>query len=147
MNKSGRVLSGAIAVALLTSITSQSPLFANSVARPTASPTPETFKSSLDQFKFAREIYMEELRIRSQQIKLINIAFRNAIDKSSIDYRNAMALAKNLDQRTLVASQRKSAVAAAIFARDEAIAALGAEPTPPPEPQKMKKAPGKSKNR
>ena len=147
MRKSRRAVGGAVAIVMLTTISTQSPLYADSIAHPSASPTPETFKGTIEQFKAARDIYMEELRIRSQQIKMINIAFRNAIEKTSMDYRNAMALAKNLDQRTLVASQRKAAVAAAIVARDSAIAALGAEPTPPPEPQKMKKAPGKSKNR
>ena len=141
------VVRGAIAIIALTAITSSSPIHADVIARPSASPYPDTFKGTMDQFRVLHDEYLELIFIRTQQMKLINRLFKNAIEKTNIEYRSAMAVAKNLDQRSLAASQRKAAVAAAIIARDASITALGPEPTPPPEPQKMKKSPIKSKVR
>jgi hypothetical protein len=138
---------GAAAIAIFATLTCQTPLFADAIAQPSASPAAEPFRGTIEQFKVAKEEYIEAQRIRSQQIKIINLNFKLAIDKSTLDFRNAMALAKNPDQKTQIASQRKSAVSAAIIARDAAIEALGAEPIPPVEPVKAKKAPAKNKGR
>ncbi len=147
MRNKRSVKAGAAAIALIATFTSQAPLFADVIAQPSASPAAEPFKGTFEQFRVAKEAYIEAQRIRSQQIKLINLTFKLAIDKSTLDFRNAMAVAKNPDQKTQIASQRKSAVSAAIIARDAAIEALGEEPLPPVEPLKLKKAPAKNKSR
>ena len=136
---------GAVGAVLL--ICLSSPLAASADPTPSPSNSGENGKKIFEQFQIARDAYNEILRIRSQQIKEINKAFKAAIEKSTLDYRNAMAVAKNPDQKNLVASARKAAVSAAIIARDNAIAALGAEPTPPAEPMKSKKTLTKSKGR
>jgi hypothetical protein len=57
-----------------------------------------------------------------------------------------MATARTPDQKNLAAQARKNSISAAIIARDDAIAALGAEPLPPIEPAKQPKGP-KNKSR
>lgn len=139
---------GALALVILSaSLTSPSPATADAIAAPSPSPSIESFKGSIEQYKIAKEAFIEAVKIRNQQIREINLEFKIAIEKSTQDFRNAMALAKNPDQKTIIASARKSAVSAAIIARDAAIEALGEEPVPPIEPSKFKKAPTKSKNR
>lgn len=143
-----RKVQGVLALVLASAvISSQSPANADAIALPTPSPTVETFKGSIEQYKIAREAFLEAQKIRNQRIREINLEFKIAIDKSTQDFRYAMTLAKNPDQKTLIASARKSAVSAAIIARDDAIEALGEEPVPPVEPTKFKKAPAKNKNR
>lgn len=118
-------------------------LSSSAVADPTPSPSPSpsavTPRTPLEQYKVDREIYLLEVKARDIAIRTINQNFKNAIDKSTVDYRMAMQLAKSPDQKFQANSARKNAIALAISARDDAIASLGAEPTPPAEPMKMAK--------
>jgi hypothetical protein len=118
-----------------------------SYAEPTPAPTNDVQRTPLEQYRFDRDLYLEAIKVRSQQIRSINIVFKESCDKASRDYKLAMSIARTPDQKNLAATVRKNAVSAAIIARDNAIAALGAEPIPPIEPAKPLKATNKKKQR
>ena len=135
--------SAAIAALLATSLIAPTTAF----AEPTPSPSPESTRSPLEQFKIDREAYLEALKIRSQQIRIINNIFKDNCDKASRDYKAAMSIARTPDQKNYAATLRKNAVSAAIVARDAAINLLGPEPVPPVEPAKPLKVSSKKKQR
>lgn len=131
-------------VAALIAISSSSQLIA--MAEPTPAPTSDPARNPMEQFRIDRENYTNAMKMRTLIIKNINIAFKSACDKASLDYKSAMSTARTPDQKNLAASARKSAISTAIIARDSAISALGPEPLPPIEPAKPLKAPkGKSR--
>lgn len=110
-------------------------------AEPNASPSPTAtvFRTPLEQYKYEKEQYQAALKARDIAIKAINQIFKAAVDKSNVDYRAAMQLAKTADQKFIAANARKNALTLAISIRDEAIAELGRAPSPPVEPLKMSK--------
>lgn len=140
-------ISAAMAVFAFSLLASPAPLSADVHAAPSISPAPEPFKGTFEQFKIAREAYIAEMKLRNEKIKQINISFKSAVEKANSDYRAALSSARTLDQRSQISSQRKTAITAAIVARDLAIFELGEEPMPPQEPLKSKKAPVKGKGR
>jgi hypothetical protein len=140
-------VSAAMAVVAFSLLASPAPLSADVHAAPSISPAPEPFKGTFEQFKIAREAYIAEMKLRNEKIKQINISFKSAVEKANSDYRAAISSARTLDQRSQISSQRKTAITAAIVARDLAIFELGEEPMPPQEPLKLKKAPVKGKGR
>lgn len=111
-----------------------------------SSPAPDSFKAQMEQYRLNREIYISVLKQRGAQIKIINSAFKNACDTAAADFKIAMSSAKTPDAKNSAISTRKSAIAAAIAARDASIALLGAEPIAPIEPVKPTKN-SKNKNR
>jgi hypothetical protein len=145
MRKRGVEIS-AVVVAL-SIFAAPSPLYAQQLAAPTISPAPEPFKGTFEQFRVAREAYLEAVKLRNESIKAINLAFKSAVERANLEYRAALSTAKTLDQRSQISSQRKAAITAAIVARDAAIAELGDEPIQPQEPMRAKKAPNKGKGR
>lgn len=141
MNQRGRRAVAATCVAL--SLLAPTAAF----AEPTPAPTSDSPRSPLEQYRFDRDAYLEAIKIRSQQIRLINIIFKDNCDKAARDFKIAMSVARTPDQKNYAATLRKNAVSAAIIARDTAIAALGAEPVPPIEPAKPLKVATKKKQR
>ena len=137
-------LSRVAIVATLIAISAISP--STAMAEPTPAPTSDSARNPMEQFRIDRENYINAMRMRDLVIKNINIAFKSACDKATVDFKSAMATARTPDQKNIAATARKSAVSAAIVARDSAIAALGAEPLPPIEPAKPLKTP-KNKSR
>ena len=139
----------AIASLLISSIALPSYANAEPTPSPTSSSTPviDSYKTALEQFKIEREMYLSALRERSQQIRVINISFKNACDKAAMDFKTAMSAAKSPDQKNLANAARKSAISSAIAARDLAISALGAEPIAPIEPAKPQRVSAKNKSR
>lgn len=131
-------------IATVIAISSASPMVA--MAEPTPAPSADPARNPMEQFRIDRENFNAAMKARSLAIRNINIEFKNACDKAAQDFKSAMATAKTPDQKNLAAQARKNAISAAIIARDNAIAALGAEPLPPVEPMKPLKAP-KNKNR
>lgn len=125
-------------VATLIAISAATPFSA--MADPTPVPTSDTARNPMEQFRIDRENYNNAMKMRNLVIKNINIAFKSACDKATIDFKSAMSTAKTPDQKNLAAQTRKSAISSAIVARDSAIAALGAEPIAPIEPAKPLKA-------
>lgn len=143
MKKSG-IAKGLTPLALLLVSLSATP---SALADQTPAPTVETYKAAVEQYKLEREIYSAAMRTRSQQIKAINLAFKNACDKAAQDFKSAMSIARTPDQKNLANATRKNAISAAILARDVAIANLGELPEPPLEPQKPAKVSAKNRSR
>ena len=134
---------GAI-VATLIAFSAVTPFTA--MAEPTPAPSSDPARNPMEQYRIDRDNFNAAIKARALAIRNINTDFKNACDKAANDFKSAMATAKTPDQKNLAITARKSAIGAAIFARDSAIAALGAEPIPPIEPAKPMKAP-KSKTR
>lgn len=131
-------------VATLIAISSSSPFLA--MAEPTPTPTSDSARNPMEQFRIDRENYINAMKLRSLSIMNINIAFKSACDKATLDFKVAMSVARTPDQKNAAAQARKSAISAAVINRDSAIADLGAEPLPPIEPAKQFKGPkGKSR--
>jgi hypothetical protein len=112
-------------------------------AEPTPSPSPTTsidsYKAAQEQFRRDRDLYMAALRDREVKMRVINATFKSAVDKATSDAKSAMSAANTPDQKNSINSARRSAIAAAIVARESAIAALDPIPTPPVEPAKPPK--------
>jgi hypothetical protein len=133
-----------VAVATFISLAIFTPVSA--MADPTPTASPDTVRNPFEQYQIDRENFNNAVKMRSINIRNINVSFKNACDKAAIDFRNAMSVAKTPDQKNQAANARKNAINAAIAYRDGAIEALGPEPTPPVEPMKVMKAPkGKSR--
>ena len=117
-------------------------------AEPTPSPSPSmlNFKAAQEQYKKDREAFIQAVKNREQRIREINSAFKASVDKATYEAKTLMATATTPDQKNAISAQRRSAVAAAIVARESAVAALGSLPTPPTEPVRPTKmaAPGMS---
>ena len=143
MRKQWSTTVSTIAIVASLFVLSPSSAFADS----TQTPAPDASRNTFEQYRIDREIYLAALKQRSASIKNINIAFKNACDKATSDFKNAMASAKSPDQKNAAVTARKNAISAAIVLRDDSIAALGAEPVAPVEPQKPMKVSNKNKSR
>ena len=130
----------AIALSSLTFVSS-------AVAEPTPAPTSDSIKNPQEQYKIDKDNYIATIKLRNQRIKSINLVFKNACEKASQDFKIAMSNARTPDQKNLANATRKSAISAAIIARDAAITALGEVPVAPIEPPKPMRANTKNKSR
>lgn len=119
----------------------------SAMADQTPAPNVETYKAAVEQYKLDKEIYIAAMRTRSQQIKAINLAFKNACDKAAQDFKSAMSVARTPDQKNFANATRKNAISTAILARDVAIRNLGELPELPLEPQKPTKVSAKNRSR
>ena len=113
---------------------------ADSTPSPTPSPSIDSFRIAQEQYKKDRDLYISAIRDREIKMRLINSTFKSEVDKATADAKVAMAAATTPDQKNSINSNRRAAIAAAIVARESAIAALGALPTPPVEPVKPPKS-------
>ncbi|MEY4291335.1 MAG: hypothetical protein RL130_1277 [Actinomycetota bacterium] len=115
--------------------------FTSAQADSTPSPSPsasiDSYKSVQEQFKRERDEYMQAMRERDLKMRIINMTFKNAVDKASADARFAMLNAVTPEQKNSIATARRNAIAQAITLRDSAILALGPMPTPPAKPDKF----------
>lgn len=115
-------------------------------SNPQATPSADSFKSLMDQYRADREAFVIQMKERGLQIRAINVAFKNSCDTAALNFKNAISIAKTPDAKNAAIAARKSSISAAIAVRDAAIAALGAAPLPPVEPIKpMKASKGKSR--
>jgi hypothetical protein len=128
-----------------------SPVIATSSAQADSSsqvtPAPDAYKAALDQYRIELDLFMNTMKTRNQQIRSINLLFKNSCDLALSEFKIAMVQARTPDQKNGAIAARKSAISAAVVARDLAIAGLGAEPVPPVEPAKPQRAQGKNKSR
>jgi hypothetical protein len=134
-----------VSVAVIIAICSLSSFSQSAVAdQKTPPPLPsgilEQFKKDMDAFNFA-------MALRDQQISEINQSFYLAINKANQDARSAMQIASKPEQKISVITVKKGAVAAAIYARESAIIALGQQPIPPIDPMRMQKGYSKQKEK
>jgi len=100
----------------------------------------EQYQKDMDAFNAA-------MALRDQQIREINQSFYLAINKANQDARSAMQIASKPEQKISVITVKKSAVAAAIYARESAIIALGQPPIPPVDPMRMQKGQPREKDK
>jgi len=101
----------------------------------------------LEQFKKDMDAFSAAMALRDQQVREINQSFYLAINKANQDARSAMQIASKPEQKISVITVKKGAVAAAIYARESAIIALGQPPMPPVDPMRMQKGSAKQKEK
>ena len=70
---------------------------------------------------------------RQDKMREINAVFQSAVAKANLDAKNGLETASTPVQKSTIASTRRSAIDAAINARDASIAALGSKPVAPTE--------------
>ncbi len=121
--------------------------FADVTPTPQATPKIDPYKVAQEQFKKDRDAYVAALKERELKMREINTAFKIAIDKAAVEAKGLMNVATTPEKKNGVASSRRSAIAAAIVARESAISALGPLPTPPVEPIRPAKSEEKSKQK
>lgn len=110
--------------------------------------TPPPLPSGVfEQFQRDMDAFNQAMQLRDQQIREINQSFYLAINKANQDARSAMQIASKPEQKISVITVKKSAVAAAIYARESAIIALGQPPMPPVDPMRMQKGQPKEKDK
>ena len=93
------------------------------------------------------DVFNQAMQLRDQQMREINQSFYLAINKANQDARSAMQIASKPEQKISVITVKKGAVAAAIYARESAIIALGQPPIPPIDPMRVQKNSAKQKER
>lgn len=101
----------------------------------------------LEQFQRDMDAFNQAMQLRDQQMREINQSFYLAINKANQDARSAMQIASKPEQKISVITVKKGAVAAAIYARESAIIALGQPPIPPIDPMRVQKNSAKQKER
>lgn len=112
------------------------PAQADPTATPSPSPTSDIAKTPQEKYKIDRDAFMQAMRDRDLKMRVINSIFKGAVDKAYSDARIAMSSAITPEQKNIVATNRRNAIALAINVRDAAILALGPIPTPPAKPEK-----------
>jgi hypothetical protein len=132
MRKSRSYTAFALTAALFT--ISGAPAHADITTSP--SPTIDSYKVALEQFKKDRDLFMAAMRDREMKMRDINATFKGAVDKATSDAKTALTTATTPEQKNSINTSRRAAIASAVVARESAIGALGAMPTPPVEPQR-----------
>ena len=102
------------------------------------SPSPVSqSKSELNTaYKDALDKYRNDLKIYEDMRREINKIFKDAIDKAMADAKASNLSALNQNQKRQSMKSKQNAVAAAIEARDSALADLGEPPVSPTPPAK-----------
>ena len=114
-------------------------------ADPTPAPTPapstagDAYKAAMEQFKKDRDAFNIAIKDRNQKIRVINQAFDQAIKNARQDSRTSMQVAAKPEQKSAISSNLRSAIAAAVIARENSLLALGEPPIPPVEPTRSAK--------
>ena len=125
-------------VALLAILFSSCTFVAQADPTPTPTPVPSTtldpHKAAMEQFKKDRDAFNIAIKDRNQKIRVINQAFDQAIKKARQDSRTSMQVAAKPEQKSAISSNLRSAIAAAVIARENSLLALGEPPLPPVEP-------------
>jgi len=127
------LLSGALSLSLI------SPAVADddrNKSKPTAK---MVFKNSKEKLKYELDAYKAAMQARQEAREEINEAFKATIKKVTSDARIALMVATTAEQKLTIMNSLKNARTEAVAARDAALAALGAMPTPPAELKKEEK--------
>ena len=129
-----------IAITLLTSL-AMGALGSTAQADPLPTPSPSTtaeiYKALQEQYKRDRDQYLQAVRDRDLKMRMINLIFKNAVDKATADARIAMASATTPEQKNSISAARRNAITQAIILRDSMISGIGPMPTPPAKPDKV----------
>jgi len=124
------LLSGALSLSLI------SPSLADddrNKSKPTAK---MVFKNSKEKLKYELDAYKAAMQARQEAREEINEVFKATIKKVTSDARIALMTATTAEQKLTIMNSLKNARTEAVAARDAALAALGAMPTPPAESKK-----------
>lgn len=97
------------------------------------------FKNAKEKLKYELDSYKAALQARQEAREEINAAFKLVIKKVTTEARIALLTATTAEQKLIIMNSLKNARTAAVAVRDEALAALGALPTPPAELKKEEK--------
>jgi ribosome maturation protein Sdo1 len=97
------------------------------------------FKNAKEKLKYEVDAYKAAIEARQEAREEINEIFKIAIKKVTIEARIALMTATTAEQKLTIMNSLKNARTEAVAARDAALAALGALPTPPAELKKDEK--------
>ena len=97
------------------------------------------FKNAKEKLKYEIDSYKAAIEARQEAREEINEVFKNSIRKATTEARIALMTATTAEQKLSIMNSLKNARSEAVAARDAALAALGALPTPPAELKKDEK--------
>ena len=97
------------------------------------------FKNAKEKLKYEIDLYKSAMQARQEAREEINEVFKNSIRKATTEARIALMTATTAEQKLSIMNSLKNARSEAVVARDAALAALGALPTPPAELKKDEK--------
>jgi ribosome maturation protein Sdo1 len=97
------------------------------------------FKNAKEKLKYEIDLYKSAMQARQEAREEINEVFKNSIRKATTEARIALMTATSAEQKLSIMNSLKNARSEAVAARDAALAALGALPTPPAELKKDEK--------
>jgi ribosome maturation protein Sdo1 len=97
------------------------------------------FKNAKEKLKYEIDMYKSAMQARQEAREEINEIFKNSIRKATTEARIALMTATTAEQKLSIMNSLKNARSEAVAARDAALAALGALPTPPAELKKDEK--------
>jgi ribosome maturation protein Sdo1 len=136
-----RVRTGAIAtlVSAALSFSLISPAVADDDRSKTKPSAKMGFKNAKEKLKYEIDLYKSAMQARQEAREEINEVFKNSIRKATTEARIALMTATSAEQKLSIMNSLKNARSEAVAARDAALAALGALPTPPAELKKDEK--------
>jgi ribosome maturation protein Sdo1 len=136
-----RVRTGAIATLISAALSFSliSPAVADDDRSKTKPSAKMGFKNAKEKLKYEIDLYKSAMQARQEAREEINEVFKNSIRKATTEARIALMTATTAEQKLSIMNSLKNARSEAVAARDAALAALGALPTPPAELKKDEK--------
>ena len=130
-------------------------IFAPIVAMPAhadQNPAPTVTLSPQEQYKFDLEIYLNRLKAREIEMRILNQNFKIVIEKARREYLTALRSAKGPTDKSLLSAKFDEIKSSAAAELEQAREELGPIPMPPQEPakgfkSKMSRDNEKKKNR
>jgi hypothetical protein len=139
MANRARTLATATLISAALSLSLISPAVADDDRGKSKPSTKMGFKNSKEKLKYELDAYKVAMQARQEAREEINEAFKATIKKVTSDARIALMVATTAEQKLTIMNSLKNARTEAVAARDAALAALGAMPTPPAELKKEEK--------
>jgi len=114
-------------------------VFASLVATPASAdlnPAPSATLSPKEQFKIEFEIYLNKLKAREIEMRILNQNFKIAIEKARREYVVALRSAKGPTDKSLLSAKFDEVKSSAAATLEKGREELGPMPLPPQEPAK-----------
>jgi hypothetical protein len=99
-------------------------------------PAPSTTLSPQEQYKFDFEMYLNKLKAREIEMRILNQNFKIAIEKARRDYLTALRSAKGPTDKSLLSAKFDEIKSSAAAQLEQAREELGPIPMPPQEPNR-----------
>lgn len=109
-------------------------------------PAPTATLSPQEQYRFDFEIYLNKLKTREIEMRILNQNFKIAIEKARREYLSALRNAKGPTDKSLLSAKFDEVKSSAAAQLEEAREELGPIPLPPQEPSKGLKSKMKRDN-